>query len=152
MQGWGCLGNTPPWEGAKHWLLESRDCAKAKDSTFHALSKCLGEAGLKFSWDSGCGRGTVLNGVHGQLCVQRERKQCPTPALLGSWASFHSQIQALKSSKPRSVFCGALVALPPLCSRAVPQPCPALAQREEVSPSRLLPEASALPQLCRRCR
>lgn len=81
-------GNTPPCEVAKqmHSLSESRDHEKPKENTFHALSKCLGNAGRKTSWDSDCGRETVLNrGSSAALCVQGRGKE-PTPPL-PIWAS-----------------------------------------------------------------
>lgn len=71
-------GNAPPCEVAKQMdsLSMSRDRDKAKESTFHVFSKCLGDAGLKTSWDSERGRETVLNR---QLYASRGGKNTQTP-------------------------------------------------------------------------
>ena len=83
-----------------HSLSESRDREKAKKSLFLALSKRLEDAGLKISWDSHCGRETVLNrGSWAALCVQRGEKTHPSPTHLCIWVLFNLQNTNLEFQK-----------------------------------------------------
>lgn len=98
----GTQGTVPPCQVAKQMqcLSESRDHEKAKGSTFHALSKHLGDAGLKASWDSGCGRETVLSrGLWAALCAQSGEKTHPTPTNLCIWVLFNLQNTNLEFQK-----------------------------------------------------
>lgn len=57
-------GNAPPCKVAKQMysLSECRDHKKVKESTIHALSKCLEDASLRTSWDSDSGKEIVQHG------------------------------------------------------------------------------------------
>lgn len=95
-------GTAPPCEVVKQTcsLSASRDREKAEESTFHALSKRLGDAGLKTSWDSDCGRDTVVKrGSWAALCAQRGEKTHPTPTRLRIWVLFNLQNRNLEFQK-----------------------------------------------------
>lgn len=98
----------------KHSLSESRACGKAEESTLHAPSQRVGDAGLKPHRDSGCGREAALAGAHGQLLAPRGvGVNHPSPAPLCSWVVSNVQNTTLLSQ--RQPVC-ALLALSLLCS------------------------------------